>query len=96
MSMVAPVLESAPAAIQSWIEMFKAAMMETDRKRLPSQINEAETALARRARELFAMSGNNTEEREAVDRALHKLQGLKYCLKLKNGYGDDRQQRPIR
>jgi len=96
MSMVTPVLESAPAVIQPWIKILKAAMAETDRKTLPSRINGAESALARRAHELFAMSGNNTEEREAIDRGLHKLQASKYCLKPKNSYGYDRQKRPIR
>jgi hypothetical protein len=93
MSIVAPVLESAPAAVQSWRELYKAAIAETDRNRLPSRINEAETALARRARELFAMGGRNTEEREAVDRALYTLRALSYCLKLETSYGQDRQKR---
>ena len=91
-----PILEPVPSAVQRWHELHKAAMAGTDTKTLPSQINEPETALARRARELFAMPGNNTKEREAIHRALHTLEALSFCLKLETSYGDDRQKRAVR
>lgn len=81
--MAAPVLESAPAAVQDWRELLEAAMSETDRERLPSRINETEAALARRARELFARHDEESEEREALDRAFYKLRALSYCLHLR-------------
>jgi hypothetical protein len=77
-----PVLEPpTPAVQQHWRALYKAAIWEENREILPSRINEAKAALARRARELFAMA-NNTEECEAVDRAMNTLHALSYCLKL--------------
>jgi len=34
-------------------------------------------------RELFAMTGDNSEEGQAVDEALHALRALRNCLELK-------------
>ena len=69
--------------LSSWHQLHKAAMQETDPKQLPSRIIEAEKALARRSRELFAQSGDNLEEREKIDDALYTLRALTYCLRLK-------------
>jgi hypothetical protein len=63
-------------------------MRETDCKELPFRINEAEKALARRNRELFALPGEHLEERKELDNALCKLRALSFCLKLKAGHSD--------
>ena len=59
-------------------------MSETDPKKLPLRIYEAERVLARRSRELFASRGDNLEEREEIDEALHTLRALSYCIRLKS------------
>jgi hypothetical protein len=69
---------------QDWHQLHRAAMSETDRKKLPLRIHEAERALARRSRELFALRGDNLEEREAIDDALYTLRALSYCIRLKS------------
>ena len=74
---------SASISAQNWREAYKTALFETDRQKLPSRIAEAEKALILRARELFAMSGDTTEEGQAVDDALYALGALRNCLKLK-------------
>jgi hypothetical protein len=74
---------SASIGVQNWREVYKAALFETDRQKLPSRIAEAEKALILRARELFAMSGDTIEEGQAVDDALYALRALGNCLKLK-------------
>jgi len=69
---------------QDWHQLHRAAMSETDRKKLPLRIHEAERALARRSRELFALRGDNLEEREAIDDAVYTLRALSYCIRLKS------------
>jgi hypothetical protein len=69
--------------VQNWREVYKAALFETDRQKLPSRIAEAERALILRARELFTISGDTIEEGQAVDDALYALRALRNCLKLK-------------
>src|SRR5215471_20679117 len=89
MPTVAPVLEPATHAVQQhWRELYKTAMSEEDREALPSRINDAKIALARRAREPFA-TANNTEECEAVARAMNALHALSYCLKLETRSGGE-------
>jgi hypothetical protein len=75
---------SASISVQHWRELYKAALFETDRQKLPSRIAEAEKALIQRARELFLMSGDNNEEVQAIDDALYALP-LRNCLELKTG-----------
>ena len=88
--MITEELSSAPPEVQNWHELHKAAMRETDRKKLPSRINEAEKAVARRSRELFAMPGQHLEEREELDDALYTLLALSFCLRLKTGHTDSK------
>jgi hypothetical protein len=67
-----------------WRDLYLQAVFETDRSRVAVRITEAERALLRRERELFADS-NGKEEREAVTNALHALSALKMCLSLERG-----------
>ncbi len=76
-------MSSASTSVQSWRELYRAALFETDRQKLPSHIAEAEKALILRARELSTMSGDNSEEGQAVDDALYALRALRNCLELK-------------
>jgi hypothetical protein len=71
--MITEALSSASPEVENWHELHRAAMHETDCKELPFRINEAEKALARRSRELFALPGEHLEERKELDHALSKL-----------------------
>jgi hypothetical protein len=64
-----------------WRHLYKAALFEADRRKLPSRLAEAERALMLRARELFAISSVRTEEWHAVHKGLYALWALRGCLK---------------
>jgi hypothetical protein len=80
--MVTEEFASFSTQLQDWRELYRIAMFECDRDKLLSRIREAEEALNLRSRELSAMSGNNREERDAIDHALHRLRTLRYCARL--------------
>ena len=69
---------ASPQAV-SWRGLYLQALFETDRKKAPSLIAEAERALVYRERELFE-NPQGTPEREAVNNALHALHALKNCI----------------
>ena len=64
----------------SWRELYKAALFETDRQKIPTRIAEAEKAIVLRARELFGVTTDNIEEDQALDDALYALHALQSCL----------------
>ena len=64
----------------AWRELYKAALFETDRNRIPSRIDEAEKAIIERARELFGSSTDTIEEDQALDDALYALRALQHCV----------------
>jgi hypothetical protein len=70
----------------TWRELYKAALFEGNKQELPLRIAEAERALILRARELFVMSGDNSEEGQAVDDAMYALRALRNCLELKTSW----------
>jgi len=74
---------STAASSQDWRGVYKAALFERDKRKLPSRIDEAESMLRMRARELLAISGGNSEEGHAIDKALYALRALRDCLKLR-------------
>jgi hypothetical protein len=61
---------------RAWKDLYKAALFEPDKTRLPDRIAQAEEALALRARELFHIAGDNIEEGEALDDAMYALHAL--------------------
>src|ERR1700738_3095541 len=61
----------------AWRDLYKAALFEIDKTRLPDRIARAEKALALRARELFLVAGDNFEEGEALDDAMYALHALR-------------------
>jgi hypothetical protein len=67
-------------ACQDWRKLYADVLLETDSRRLPSRIDEAEKALILRGRELSLMSGDNSEEGDAVEDALYLLRSLRNCL----------------
>jgi len=71
-----------PAYPHNWRELYKAALFETDRAKIPVRIAEAEKAIVARARELFGAYGDTIEEDQALDDALYALRALQTCLGL--------------
>ena len=60
-----------------WRQLYRAALSEIDKSKLPERIAEAEKAVVLRARELFQAAGDNGEETEALDHALYALHALR-------------------
>ena len=59
-----------------WRQLYRAALYEIDKSRLPERIAQAEKAVVRRARELFQAAGDNGEETEALDDVMCALHAL--------------------
>jgi hypothetical protein len=59
--------------LQTWRELYTAALFETDTNRIPERIAAAERAIVARARELFAATSDTIEEDQALDDALYAL-----------------------
>jgi hypothetical protein len=72
-----------PSALQSWRDLYVAALFETDKDRIPTRIAEAEKAIVARARELFAAGSDTIEEDQALDDALYALRALQSCLQFR-------------
>jgi hypothetical protein len=66
---------------QSWKDLYQAALGESDLKRLPGRIDDAEAAIAIRARELFNAVGGDAEDGESLDYATCILHALRRSLK---------------
>jgi hypothetical protein len=69
---------------RTWRDLYKAALFEVDRTRLPDRIAQAEKALSFRARELFYTAGDNIEEGEALDDAIYALHALQNTSQTKH------------
>jgi hypothetical protein len=67
-------------SVPNWRELYKAALFETNRDKLPERIANAEKAIVARARELFASSTDTIEEDQALDDALYALRALQSCV----------------
>ena len=64
----------------AWRNLYKAALFEVDKTRLPDRIAQAEEALVVRARELFHIAGDNIEEEQALDDTMYALHTLRNTL----------------
>ena len=60
-----------------WRQLYRDALSEIDKSKLPERIAEAEKAVVLRARELFQAAGDNGEETEALDHAMYALHALR-------------------
>jgi len=67
--------------IQSWKDLYQAAICESDLNKLLRRIDEAEAALEICARELFHAAGDDGEEGESLDDAMCILHALRNSLK---------------
>jgi len=68
--------------IEEWRVLYKLALFETSRERIPDRIAEAEEALAKRSRELFTQGPDASGERRDIESALCSMKALSYCLGL--------------
>ncbi len=75
---------------RAWRNLYKAALFEVDKARLPERIAQAEEALVVRARELFYIAGDNIEEEQALDDTMYALHALwntsqtSHCIALRS------------
>lgn len=65
----------------NWKELYTSALVETDSKRTPLLIAEAQRAIIVRARQLFDSGDENFPEEQALDSALHTLKLLGNCVR---------------
>lgn len=77
-------LTSPNTRIPLWRELYKTALFEPNPDRLTEQIAQAESAIVRRARQLFEEQGDHIEEEQDLDDALYALQALKSCSQSRN------------
>jgi hypothetical protein len=75
-------VSSPHANVQTWRELYAAALFETDTNKIPHRIAEAERAIVARSRELFAASSDTIEEDQALDDAPYALRALQSCLQV--------------
>jgi hypothetical protein len=60
-----------------WRQLYRVALSEIGKNKLPERIAEAEKAVRLRARELFQAAGDNGEETEALDDVMYALHALR-------------------
>jgi hypothetical protein len=65
-----------------WRDLYLLAIFEAEPTKILERIQEAESALIRREHEL-CIDPQNSVEREAVINALHCLDALRYCSKMR-------------
>ena len=75
-------VQSSLPKVETWRELYIAALFEADRNLIPERIATAEQAIVARARELFSTGYDTIEEDQALDDALYALRALQNCLQL--------------
>jgi G:T/U-mismatch repair DNA glycosylase len=66
---------------RDWQALYKAAIVEVDSTKQAERIAEAKKLIVARARELFQMSGDHFQEKQALDAAIGVLHALQTTLK---------------
>ena len=61
-----------------WKTLYRAAILETNKRFLPQQVSEAEEAAILRRREIFYAAGT-PEEKESLEDALYALRAFRTC-----------------
>jgi uncharacterized protein YktB (UPF0637 family) len=69
----------------AWHVLYQAALFETDRKKVPQRIEEAEKAIFSRMKELFVITADHIEEDLVLDDALYALSALRGCVQQEAG-----------
>ena len=70
-------ISKSPVDSRYWRQLYKVALSEIDKSKLPERIAEAERAVVLRARELFQAAGDYGEETEALDDVMYALHALR-------------------
>lgn len=71
---------------RTWRELYKAALSEVNKTKLPERIAEAEEAIALKARALFYVAGDSIEEWQALDNAMYALRALRNTSQTNHWY----------
>ena len=66
-----------PSLNRNWKTLYRAAILETDRRDLRQRVSEAEEAVRARGREIFFNSNGTAEEQEALEDALYALRAFR-------------------
>jgi hypothetical protein len=65
---------------QDWEKLYRAAILESDRSKVPQRIEDAEAAIHERSRSLSKSPGDDGKEQDVITRALHILSLLRQDL----------------
>ena len=65
-----------PCLNRNWRTLYRAAILETNKRVLPQRVSEAEEAVILRRREIFYADGP-PEEKEALEDALYALHAFR-------------------
>jgi hypothetical protein len=65
-----------PPCLNLWKTLYRAAILETNKRVLPQRVSEAEEAVRARGREIF-YGGGSSEEKEALEDALYALRAFR-------------------
>jgi hypothetical protein len=63
-----------------WHELYRAALFEKEREKIPQRIVDAENAIRLRMRELFVLQTDHIEEDVVLDDAMYALRALRSCV----------------
>lgn len=74
------VSRSANSPEHGWHDLYRAALFETDRTKVPGLIAEAENAILVRIKDLFTETADHIEEDLILDDALYGLRALRNCV----------------
>lgn len=64
----------------AWHELYRAALFEKEREKIPQRIVDAENAIRLRMRELFVLQTDHIEEDVVLDDAMYALRALRSCI----------------
>ncbi len=76
-----------------WLEIYKAALLETDWSKMEERIRAAESALHERKREFSLNHGGTPEENQAIEDALRSLNVLRKDVALWSGHSSEANKR---
>jgi hypothetical protein len=71
---------SAHSPEAGWHDLYRAALFETDRTKVPELIAMAENAILVRIKDLFTETADHIEEDLILDDALYALRALRNCV----------------
>ena len=69
---------------QNWQVLYRAAVFERDKRALQTRLSDAEGAIIARGRELLHATGDNIEERDALEDALYALRAFRSACEQNN------------